>query len=121
MAFMVWCVFDTPQRYLNDCCHHSSKQSHPLVVLFVLGKGIGFAPAFEFQVGNDVLAGGFGGFIAPQSPHFRDAGQMMPLLAVAHSVGRLAGIFVQPLMHLGVGFAKSLLRLGAMLFKGRHT
>jgi hypothetical protein len=45
---------------------------------------------------------------------------MMPLFSVAHSVGRLARKFVQPLMHPGVRFAKTLLRLGAMLFKGWH-
>jgi hypothetical protein len=47
--------------------------------------------------------------------------EMMPLLAVAHSVGRLARKFIQPLMHFGIRHAKPLLHLGAMLFKGRHT
>jgi len=86
-------------------------------VPFVFGKGIGFAPAIKLQVGKDMLAGGFGGFIAPFSPDFLNASEMMPLLAVVHSVGRLARKFIQPLMHFGVRFAETLLRLGAMLFE----
>jgi hypothetical protein len=67
-----------------------------------------------------MLTGGFGGFIAPHSPHLLNVGQMMPLLSMAHSVRRFARKFVQPLMYLGVRLAKSMLRLRAMLFKGRH-
>jgi hypothetical protein len=85
-----------------------------------LGKGIGFAPANHFEIGEDVLAGGFGGFIAPPLPDLLNPGQMMPLPAMTHSVGRLAGKGVQPQMYVTIRFAKLLLRFGAMLFKGRH-
>ena len=35
-------------------------------------------------------------------PRSASTGQMMPFLAVTHSVGRLAGKFIQPPMHFGI-------------------
>ena len=89
-------------------------------MLFTFGKGIGVAPADHFEIGKDVLAGGFSGFIAPHLSDEFNPGQMMPLPAMTHSVGRLAGKLVQPQMHLGIRFAKFLLRFGAMLLEGGH-
>jgi phosphotransferase system IIA component len=73
------------------------------------------------QVRDDVLAGGIGGFVTSPSAHCFHAGQMMPFLPVSHSVRRLAGKGVQPLMHLGIRFAKLLSRFFAMLFKRGHN
>ena len=89
-------------------------------MLFALGKGIGVAPADHFKIGKDVLAGGFGGFIAPLLPDLLNPGQMMPLPAMTHSVRRLTGKLVQPQMYLAVRLAKLLLCFGAMLLEGGH-
>jgi hypothetical protein len=77
-----------------------SKQTQFRVMLFALGKGIGIAPADHFEIGKDVLAGGFSGFITPHLPDPLNPGQVMPLPAMTHSVRRLAGKLVQPQMYV---------------------
>ena len=89
-------------------------------MLFVFWKRVGITPAFHPHVGDDVLAGDLGCFITPHFAHFLNASQMMSLLAVAHSIRRLARKLIQPKMHFGIRFAKALLGFGTMLFKCRH-
>ena len=89
-------------------------------MLFALGKGIGIAPADHFEIGKDVLAGGFSGFITPHLPDPLNPGQVMPLPAMTHSVRRLAGKLVQPQMYIAIRFPKFLLRFDAMLLEGGH-
>lgn len=45
---------------------------------------------------------------------------MMSFFAVARSIGRLAGKFIQPEMHFGKWLAEVLQCLGAVLFKSGH-
>ena len=51
-----------------------SEQAHLLEVLFVFWKWISFAPAFQFEGGQDVMARGFCCFVSPQLAHFLNAG-----------------------------------------------
>jgi hypothetical protein len=43
----------------------SLEQPKPLVVVFIFRKWIGFPPAFQFQAGDNVLAGGFNSPVDP--------------------------------------------------------
>ena len=91
-------------------------------MVFILRKWmLGFSPTFQFQVGDDVLAGSFGSLVAPESAHLLNARQVMPFLAMTHSVRRFAGKFIQPEMHLGIGPSKCLQSLGTVLFEGGHN
>ncbi len=43
----------------------NSKQPHSLVMTFIFRKWIRFPPTFQFHVGDNMLAGGFGSLVAP--------------------------------------------------------
>ena len=69
-------------------------------MFLVFGEWIDFRPAFLFQVGNDVLAGGLAGLFSEKPDRLLDARLVMTHPAVVHVVFGGALKLIQPEMDL---------------------
>jgi hypothetical protein len=102
----------SPHRY------ESSKKPYGDIVPLVLRKRVSLGPPFFFEVGNDVLAGGFGRGFPKQGSHFPYACFVVAETAVAHTMRGPSGKFVKPPVDLFERPAKPKFSLPAMLVKG---
>jgi len=98
----------------------ASKKPHSFVMLLVTWKRLIFGPPFLFQISNDVQPRRRGSLVAPKSARLLNACQVMPQLAVAHPVGRLARKLIQPAMHLFKRMTQRQRRFRAMFCKRWH-